>query len=156
MIGPFFHNVGAVESVARSASRPICLVHNPDSLYELMLRTDLAITAAGQTLYELACMGCPTIAIKTVANQDGQLTALAEAGFLLAAGDAENGDVITAVGEALMLVLSDPKARVAMATEGKRLVDGKGALRSARRILSEVCSLTTHGKGGPRCDEPSW
>ena len=150
VIGPFFHNVAAVESVAESAKRPIGLVQSPDSLYELMLRADMAISAGGQTLYELACLGCPTIAIKTVANQDRQLTAMADAGFLWLAGDAVKDDIIPTVEEALLSLLADPKARVDMATEGQRLVDGKGALRAAQRILTEGCSLSTRARVGRR------
>lgn len=138
VVGPFFNNATAVKSAAENAKRPIMLVHSPDSVRDLMLGADLAVSAGGQTLYELASTGCPTVAMSVAPNQRGQLLALEEAGALVSAGDAETGDVITGMGRGLTDLLADSKARVDMAAVGQSLVDGQGAQRVAGTIVNEV------------------
>jgi len=138
VVGPYFQNIRQVESAAEQAGRVIDLVRSPGSVRHLMLEADLAVSAAGQTLYELACARCPTVAISVAANQQGQLKALAESGFLVSVGDAQEDEVIAATRQAVSCLLPDVKARSAMAAVGKRLVDGKGALRVARAIQAKI------------------
>jgi len=141
IIGPFFDNVAEVEAVVRRAKRPIKLVYSPASVRDLMLEADLAVSAAGQTLYELACVGCPTVAVRMAANQDGQLQVFDEAGFVRIAGHADESSVVTAIGDALLSLQHDPETRAVMSSAGQRLVDGQGALRVARTILAEVSRM---------------
>jgi UDP-2,4-diacetamido-2,4,6-trideoxy-beta-L-altropyranose hydrolase len=138
VIGPFFQNVASIKAAARDASRPVKLVHQPDSIHNLMLEADLAVSAGGQTLYELASIGCPTVAIKVASNQDGQMRALAKAGCIRHAGDAARDKVVTAVAQALVSLLPDTDARAAMVEASQKLVDGRGALRVADEIIKEV------------------
>lgn len=49
-----------------------------EEMKRLMLRSDLAITAAGQTIYELIRTGTPFIPIKVADNQEGNILALKE------------------------------------------------------------------------------
>ena len=140
--GPFFHDVEAVKGAARSAKRPIKVIPNPSTVCDLMLEADLAVSAAGQTLYELAAVGCPTIAFAVAANQLGQLEALAESGFLVSAGDAEKDDVIAVTRQAVSCLLPDVNARSVMAAVGQGLVDGGGAMRVARAIVGMSGSLS--------------
>ena len=47
---------------------------------------DLAISASGQTLYELACIGVPTIAIGIIDNQKNNIKNWINQGFIEYAG----------------------------------------------------------------------
>lgn len=51
-------------------------------MLSLMLKCDIAVTAAGQTTYELARIGLPTIAIGVVENQKFNIDGWLEIGFL--------------------------------------------------------------------------
>ena len=97
----------------------------------------MAVSAGGQTLYELACVGCPTVAIRLASNQDGQLEVFAKTGFVRAVGRAEDEHVVIAMGDTVLSLLGDSKARAVMATAGQRLVDGQGAMRVAKTIVEE-------------------
>ena len=136
IVGPFFENVGAVEQAASRMSRKIKLYHNPPNLHDAIVEADLAVSAAGQTLYELACAGCPTVAFSVASNQQSQMENLAEAGFLRMAGCATNDDVIGGVGETVRSLLKGADARSVMASAGRRLVDGQGALRVVQQLLT--------------------
>lgn len=138
VVGPYFDNIPAVTAAAEDANRSINLVHDPESIRELMLKADLAVSAAGQTLYELACVGCPTVAFQTAPDQPGQLAALAEAGSLIAAGNAQEHDMVAAIGDAILSLLQDNGIRSGIAAQAQRLVDGKGAWRVAEAIANAV------------------
>ena len=99
-----------------------------------MTTADLAISAAGQTLYELAAAGCPTVAFGVAANQMGQLESLASSGLLLSSGSAEKDEVILLIKQAVVRLMSDVSTRSNMVMQGQKLVDGKGAMRVARKI----------------------
>jgi len=138
VVGPFFRNQEEVRTAADRSQRFVKLVDGLDSVCDLMLEADVAISAAGQTLYELICVGCPTVAIQVAPNQEGQLKALAEAGCVRTAGSAEEGNILLRVREALLLLLSNPTIRATMTTMGQRLVDGRGAERVAQAIRAAV------------------
>lgn len=142
VIGPFVARIEAVESVAAQlAAHPIRVVRAPDSVCSLMMQADLAVSAGGQTLYELARVGCPTIAIRTAANQDGQLAVLERLGIIQMAGHAEDRQLLRTVDTALRRLLSDAHARSRMSQAGQRLVDGQGALRVAKELgITVRCS----------------
>jgi UDP-2,4-diacetamido-2,4,6-trideoxy-beta-L-altropyranose hydrolase len=137
IIGPFFDNFAEVQAVSQRAHRAITLAKAPDSVRDLMIEADLAISAGGQTLYELARVGCPTVAVRMASNQDGQLGVFEEAGFLRISGNADHGGIGEAIGAAVRTLLADPQARATMSVAGQRLIDGYGALRVAQTILAE-------------------
>jgi UDP-2,4-diacetamido-2,4,6-trideoxy-beta-L-altropyranose hydrolase len=134
VIGPYFQNVAEVEAVAERIGRSVKLARSPETVHDLMIEADLAISAGGQALYELARVGCPTVAIRLADNQGGQLKAMAHSGCLLPAGDAEQGDVTADVTDAFGCLLSSAEQRASMAVLGQELIDGTGALRLAREI----------------------
>lgn len=138
VLGPFFRHGAQVEQAAQQARQEVKWLRSPDSLYTPMSEADLAISGAGQTLYELACVGCPTVALQTAADQEGQLRALTEAGCVRRAGDAREKDLIRRVRVKASSLLSDPIARRKMARAGQRLVDGQGALRVVRLLLATM------------------
>ncbi len=142
VIGPFFQNRATIKAGVERMRRPIKLVESPGSMVDLMQGADLAISAAGQTLYELARTGCPTLAIQVSDNQGGQLRALTEGGCLCPVGDAREAGLLSKVQESLLPLLKDPLRRQAMAMAGQGLVDGQGAHRAVNAILDQWVSRT--------------
>jgi len=141
VLGPFFEDPGEVRAAAACASRPVEVVPGPDSMRDLMLRADLAVSAAGQTLYELARAGCPTVAVRMAPNQEGQLRAFAAAGAVWPGGSMEKDGDLSEVQAGIGRLLADPGARAAMSAAGRELVDGAGARRVAEAIGREVTQL---------------
>ena len=144
IIGPFFNNVKEVERAAEVGRRSITLVQSPDAICNLMLEADLAISAGGQTLYELARAGCPTIAVRMAANQDGQLQVFEESGFVRVAGRGDDDSVVHVIGDAVHSLLLDLQARNSMSAAGQRLIDGQGALRVAKAISGQIRGKYSH------------
>ncbi len=137
VVGPYFEDRDAVRQAAAASQRRVRVLESPTNLRDLMVEADLALSGGGQTLYELACVGCPTVALQVGVDQAGQLQALADAGCVRSVGHAEQGDALARVREATASLLEDAPARAAMATAGQGLVDGQGAARVAGEILEE-------------------
>ena len=68
IIGKGFKNIKEIE---KASDENTALIYFPDAqkMKEVMLESDIAISAGGQTLYELAKVGVPTIAVIVADNQ---------------------------------------------------------------------------------------
>lgn len=107
--------------------------HDVSDMAELMRGSDVVVSAAGTTLYELACVGVPTIALPIVENQLPN----AEGFSRLRLGPAMTrlgwsaSDVST-----LLPPLADVMARHDRSNRLSSVVDGKGA----RYIAQALCT----------------
>jgi spore coat polysaccharide biosynthesis predicted glycosyltransferase SpsG len=104
-----------------------------EEMKELMLDCDVAISAGGQTTYELARVGLPSILVAVADNQVPNCKGWQEVGFALYAGRWDEIDARRIFK--FLKLLEDPKVRVEMSGEGRKMVDGQGA----RRVADEVC-----------------
>jgi UDP-2,4-diacetamido-2,4,6-trideoxy-beta-L-altropyranose hydrolase len=99
-----------------------------EQMKNLMLNCDIVISAGGQTLYELARVGVPTIAVGVAENQLVSVKGWQKAGFIEYAGCWEDGKVFDRIREALDK-LKNVKTRNERKKIGKALIDGKGSKR---------------------------
>jgi len=107
------------------------VLRHPPDLRERMLLADLALSASGQTLYELARCGTPTIAFCTGEDQARNLSALADAGIVWNAGRADQPGWLAAAGEGIQKLAVDASRRDRMSVRAQSLIDGHGADRLA-------------------------
>ncbi len=107
-------------------------------LSRLMQSADLAISAGGSTLYELACIGVPTIALPAVSNQLGNARGFAELdlGPVVCSAEWEPNDVALAVRK----MADSYSARSEFSSRSRSLVDGMGAARIVESVHSWVFS----------------
>lgn len=116
---------------------PYVKIHrNVQSISELMLTCDLAISAAGSTLYELCACGTPTVTYVLADNQLSGAKAFGAEGIMLHAGDARvDACFIDSVLDKLSILVQDERLRAAMSERMQNLVDGNGANRLAQALL---------------------
>lgn len=96
-----------------------------------MRAADVAITAAGQMLYELAAMGTPMVAVCVADNQVAQAGAFESAGAVRLAGAWSEPETDERVAS-LLADLAGAESRAVMSAAARALVDGRGAVRVAR------------------------
>ncbi|MFB3813279.1 MAG: UDP-2,4-diacetamido-2,4,6-trideoxy-beta-L-altropyranose hydrolase [Terriglobales bacterium] len=110
------------------------LVSATAGMPELMARADLAVSAAGGTCRELLFMQTPMVAISIAENQRPAAPALSEHGLAVAM----DSDRITAgqIAAAVARLLEDAERRSGMGRRGREWVDGYGAERVCRAMLS--------------------
>lgn len=83
IVGPKNPHADSLRAAAAASPHKVTLLHDVESMAPVLLSTDLAITAAGGTSYELALLGVPSIVIPISAPQLPVARALAAAGAML-------------------------------------------------------------------------
>lgn len=121
-------------------SGPLVTLHKaPPTLFPLIQRADLAVTAGGQTTYELAASGTPAVVVYNADNQRPQVLEFERRGTLRCGGDVRLGATTAdAVARAIRELAHDARERRTMAGNGAACLDGEGAARTAAAVL-ELC-----------------
>ena len=99
-----------------------------EDMVRLMLAADMAISAGGQTLYELARTGTPTLGICMADNQIRNLKGWSKYEFLKYCGWYDSPKLFKRLDRAIMSI-QDKTVREGMKKVGQSFVDGKGAHR---------------------------
>ena len=138
IVGPLATPAETLARVARTYESAVTLHEDPKDVRALMLAADLAISGGGQTLYELAATGTPTVGVRLADNQTLNLRNLQAEGTLRSVGDAADADLETALTSALRTLADSRERRAEMSRRGRALVDGQGAARVAEALLDEM------------------
>lgn len=135
IISNSFNNVSEIESLKNDN---VDLIYSPNSenMLNSMLNVDLAISASGQTLYELACIGVPTIAIGVIDNQKDNINNWQNIGFIEYAGCWNNEKLLDNILDKIDY-LKNKEIRHDKWLIGIQNIDGNGSKRIVKEILKE-------------------
>lgn len=111
-----------------------------EEMKALMLEVDLCISAGGQTTYELARVGVPSILVAVAENQLLNCQGWQKAGFAKYAGWWEDRELFERLGRYTEEFMNHEE-RLKASKVGKGLVDGRGALRVAKFLLKAYKGL---------------
>ena len=117
---------------------PFLQLHeNVSDMASLMASCDLAVSAAGTTLYELCAAGVPSMSFCLADNQLTAAKAFDEAGAIPCAGDIRRScdEVLGNVMNFVTYMSENSKKRKAALETMRQLVDGKGAVRIAEALI---------------------
>jgi UDP-2,4-diacetamido-2,4,6-trideoxy-beta-L-altropyranose hydrolase len=124
------------------SKRKFRVKENIEDISKLMFESDVAISAAGSTSYELAFMGLPSIMICQAKNQYRIAEEMCKIGFSINLGP--GGDVSTEkINRAFKKLVKNKSLREKMSKVGKGLVDCRGVERVAKTILNEISKSDT-------------
>jgi spore coat polysaccharide biosynthesis predicted glycosyltransferase SpsG len=110
---------------------------SPESIYDIMDESDMAITAAGNTLYELAVFGVPSIVIchhemhNKVASKFAEKNAVINMGV---GGDLKEKEISQMVEK----VINSKGRRLELSRNIKKVTDGLGSKRVAEKLPKNV------------------
>ncbi len=104
----------------------------------LFLRADIVISAGGQTLYELARVGSPTIAILTFDNQKLDIEGWESAEFIDYAGAWDEATTYDNMLQFIIKLIPDKELREKKKEIGRSFIDGKGTKRIIDSILLQL------------------
>lgn len=134
VIGAANTDIDMIREIAGNIEQ-IRLIHNARNMSQLMLDHDMAVSAAGSTLYELCACGVPTITYVLADNQIPAAAVFGENGIMLDAGDVrKNPDFVRDLFDIVMDLAENKEKRIAMAEAARKVVDGHGANRLAKVI----------------------
>ena len=135
IIADSFNNIQEIESLKNDT---VELIYSPNSkeIIDVMSSADLAISASGQTLYELACIGIPTIAIGIIDNQKNNIKNWINQGYIEYAGCWNEKKLLNNILDKINY-LQDKNIRQNKKELGINAVDGKGSLKIVKNVLNE-------------------
>ena len=118
-------------------ARGVILHRAPASLRPLLETCDAVVCAGGQTLYEAAFAGAPSVGVELGPDQAANLESMEAAGAAIRLGKPGSGWT-SRLARTLRALDRDPARRARMSASGQAAVDGRGALRVARVLLGDA------------------
>ncbi len=125
-----------LNEIKKISEKKIEVLSNVTNMKDLMEACDVAVSAAGTTLYELCSCGLPTITYVLADNQIEAAKKFSDEGIMIYAGDARTDNVFSAhIWQQVNRLLNNRIDRLSLSERAMALVDGKGAERIAEDIL---------------------
>ena len=134
IIGPNFSHYQELDEALHDAPRNFTIIKDKGDLSELMFQADLAISAAGITLFELACMGVSTIVICGELYEVETANRLQKVGFGINLGFGKYIEE-KKISNTVFQLMNDINSRLTMSKKGKELIDGNGVKRMVENIV---------------------
>jgi len=134
ILGPFYDRSTNIKLLSNDSQKDIEILDSPTDMRPIMESVDLAVSAAGQTIYELCALGVPSFAIKSAINQDHNINELSRLGAIYSIESYDNVDFDDRFINKIRTLIDDYKIRKNISLTSKRLIDGKGSERVANHI----------------------
>ena len=135
VVGAYYENMASIEAQQKAMYKRVELHVSPESLFPLMDDCDMAVSAGGLTLYELATMGKPVVGIGVWENQYGNVRALGDRNIIDPIIYVEGAAFDSRFEKAIFSLIDGEKRRFELSSNGQRYLDGQGAIRVAKRIV---------------------
>lgn len=135
IIGVAFKQENRLRKFADSYTKKISIFKNIscNDMLRNMDKTDIAITAGGDTMFELASRGVPSIAICPGPRQSQAASVFEQHNAVINLGIFKEISKINFL-RALSLLLNDYKKINQISESARKLIDGRGTIRLARKI----------------------
>ena len=140
--GPANPHIDELRDAALAFPGEVELLTEVSDMAPLMSWADLAVTGAGSTCWELACVGLPAVLLVIAENQRASAAELGAAGLVVNLGWHANVSVERLASEIDDLIDASSR-RSRMSRQGKALVDGHGADRVAATMLNLAPAMGT-------------
>lgn len=116
------------------------IYHDVKDMAELMRKCDVAITAGGTTIYELAAIGVPFLCFSYAENQEALTKYVGEHGIAGFAGAYHKELQVTLkqMKELFWKYCSQYELRKKCSEAERQMIDGRGAERIARELLKQA------------------
>lgn len=134
IIGPGFQHISELSRQIEGFPGEIIVKQHVKNMAWHFLHSDIAITAGGLTLYELAATGTPGICIPSIAHEHATAEAFQRLNILKNLG-MWTDDHARFLPEALKALILDYDLRQQMSQSGQATIDGKGCQRVIAQIL---------------------
>lgn len=137
VIGPAFQHYQELREAIGKSKRNFNMLHNVANMCELMQQSDLAITAGGDTMFELACVGVPAVVLCAEEFEEETADRMEKYGVMENLGF--GGEVPPEkIHNRVRLLMEDKRRRSEMSRRGRELIDGRGAERIVKLIKEHL------------------
>ena len=136
VVGASNPNFDSIKTKAGRGRHKIEILKGVEDMAPLMAWADVAVSAGGTTVWELAFMGVPSLLCIIADNQENSVNALSEGGVFASLGWLKDRTE-KETASALEAVIKGKPLRQKMHEKANALVDGKGVYR----VISEMKGL---------------
>lgn len=144
LAGPM-HSGRAALKLLEEKHPEIRLYEQVSDMAALICRCDLAVSAAGTTLYELCAAGVPAVSFTMADNQLAGARDMERFAGIPYVGDARTtSDFIEKLAKAIFSLSSCYDKRFSLAHSMHQMVDGNGSARIAEGLEKLLCSDVSH------------
>lgn len=146
--GPFFQ--GREELQKAIGGRSDFIIHeNVTKMWELMAECDIAVSAAGGTMYELCCMKLPAVCFYFAENQRQMARWFQDMTEIRNAGDIRAGreEVLERIVRRLEELERDEALRARIKGQMETVADGRGAWRIGAALRELAAEADSAGSG---------
>jgi UDP-2,4-diacetamido-2,4,6-trideoxy-beta-L-altropyranose hydrolase len=130
----------SLQRVASEFGGSLHLCTGVSDMAELMAGTDVAVSAAGTTCWEMCLLGLPALLIHVAENQRGVAQELDNRGCAIHLGNLQDVSA-EIVASQLERLLNSAETRRSLSLRGQELVDGHGAARVVRTLYSSALRI---------------
>ena len=135
ILGNFNDDYDSITEISNRVNN-IKVLKTLPTLKDIMLTSDLIISAGGTTLYETAAVSLPVITYILADNQYYNATSFGKKKLALYAGDIREENTMNVLEEYLLEMINNKKLREEMSERLFNLLDGKGADRIAEKLCN--------------------
>ena len=132
IVGPFFSHTETLMKIISSKPN-ISLYKSPPKIWKIFSSADIAVCTGGNTLFELACMGIPTLCIPSVIHEIKYAEEFKSQNFSLNLTLREKN--MKHIKSAILNLISDINLQKEMCVSGQKIIDGKGLSRVTKEII---------------------
>ena len=136
IIGPGFKNLEEIEKICRG-SNVFKLINNPEDMLKIMKKADIAISAAGSTTYELACLGIPSIIFVAADNQKLLAEEMGNKGFAINGGEIKEFNQKSFL-DSLNELINNHSIRKTIHKKAIKTFSANGANRCVNEIITKL------------------
>ncbi len=129
-----------VDGFVRKLKHQTSVHYDLNGILKMLLQSDLAITAGGNTHIERMCAGVPGIVITQLIHQEISANRIAEFGATINLG-MYNRVNPRQILEAFHMLLENKEMRENLCKKGRELVDGQGLLRVSKVIAERITGV---------------
>ena len=136
IVGPFYQNLQKLKNKT-SKNKNASILVNPTSIWKEFQKSDLVISNAGSTLFELAIQRIPTVCISVVSHQIPYAKFLHKKGAVKYLGS-KKSVTKKQINSIVLNLLDSPLKRKKMSLACKSIIDGKGLSRVSSIIAKAI------------------
>ena len=136
VVGPYVPRQQELRNLSAGHSN-VTLYQNIRNMRELMMQCQIAVTAAGSTLYELCACGVPTICFAFADNQMPGMQGMAKREVVATVGDVreQTKEEFMKAVKCEISKMHAPKVRQRYRDSMRMVTDGRGAIRLAEELI---------------------
>ena len=134
VIGPYYENVDKIKYTAHRSKLEINFFEGLSNISSVILQSDVAISAGGFTVYELAAMSTPCVGIALWKNQNENIECLSNKETLMPLYYTDDISFDEELKNSIATILENSSLRANMAMAARNAVDGRGSDRISKVI----------------------